>query len=104
MSKAGKATRVPKRIAGAKIPKALRQGLQQLGQNEEGRARISEALLAVTAAPAAAKRPKAAGKGKTLRTQSKKPKASAPADTGATRKDRPAAKPAPSAAASEPTA
>jgi hypothetical protein len=42
-----KKTKIPKRLAGVKMPKALREGLKQLAATESGRVVISEALEAV---------------------------------------------------------
>jgi hypothetical protein len=45
-----KKNKVPKRIAGAKLPKALRRGLRDLAATQEGRAALGEALAAAGAA------------------------------------------------------
>src|SRR4051794_40185296 len=44
---------VPKRIAGVKVPKAVRRGLKDLAASQDGRTVIAEALLAAGAALAA---------------------------------------------------
>ncbi|MDE2488287.1 MAG: hypothetical protein KGO51_12905 [Alphaproteobacteria bacterium] len=41
--------KVPKRLAGVKMPKGLRKGLQRLSADESGRAVISEALQTLAA-------------------------------------------------------
>jgi hypothetical protein len=47
---AGKPKKVPKRIAGVKLPKALRRGLRDLASTENGRTVLLEALTAAGAA------------------------------------------------------
>jgi len=49
-----KTKKVPKRIAGVKLPKSLRQGLRDLAASQNGRAVLVEALAAAGAAVAAA--------------------------------------------------
>lgn len=44
---------VPKRIAGVKVPKAVRRGLKDLAASQDGRTVIAEALVAAGAALAA---------------------------------------------------
>jgi len=48
-----KKTNVPKRIAGVKVPKALRRGLRDLAASQHGKTVLVEALAAVGAALAA---------------------------------------------------
>lgn len=50
MAKTRKKTDVPKRIAGAKVPKPLRRGLKRLAKSPEGKAAVVEALLVAGAA------------------------------------------------------
>jgi hypothetical protein len=49
-----KTKKVPKRIAGVKLPKTLRRGLRDLAADQHGRAALAEALGAAGAALAAA--------------------------------------------------
>jgi len=49
--------RIPKKIAGIKVPKALRRGLRDMAANQNGRAILTEALAAAGAAVAAARTP-----------------------------------------------
>lgn len=65
---------VPKRIAGVKIPKPLRQRLKEIAASQNGKAMIAEALAAAGAAlavsqarPASKTRRVAAKKGATLK-------------------------------------
>ena len=53
MAKARKKSAVPKRLAGVKVPKPVRQGLKRLGKTQDGKTVIAEALLAAGAALAA---------------------------------------------------
>ena len=51
-----KKTKVPRRIAGVKLPKPLRRGLKDLARTQNGRTVLAEALVAaggVLASPAA---------------------------------------------------
>lgn len=50
---AKKRNKVPKRIAGVKVPKAVRRGLKDLARSQDGKTVIAEALLAAGAALAA---------------------------------------------------
>src|SRR4051812_21450395 len=52
-SMARKKTKVPKRIAGVKVPKAVRRGLRDLAASQHGKTVLVEALGAVAAALAA---------------------------------------------------
>jgi hypothetical protein len=48
-----KTRKVPKKIAGVKVPKTLRRGLRDLAKRREGRAVLAEALAAAGTALAA---------------------------------------------------
>ena len=73
-----KTKKVPKRIAGVKIPKALRRGLRDLAASQNGRTVLVEALAAAGTALAATQ----AQPGSTTRKAAAKkaPKVSAAAD------------------------
>jgi len=49
--------RIPKKIAGIKVPKALRRGLRDMAANQNRRVILTEALVAAGAAVAAARTP-----------------------------------------------
>jgi hypothetical protein len=49
-----KASKVPKRIGGVKVPKAMRRSLQELASSEDGRTVIADALSAAGAVVASA--------------------------------------------------
>lgn len=56
-----KKTKIPKKIAGVKVPKALRRGLRDLAASQTGRAALVEALAAADAALTPPKTAEAAG-------------------------------------------
>lgn len=49
-----KAAKVPKRIGGVKVPKAVRRGFKELAASEHGRSVIADALSAAGAVVASA--------------------------------------------------
>lgn len=53
-----KKSKIPKKIAGVKLPKALRRGLKDLAASQNGRKVLTEALAAAGAALATTQRPK----------------------------------------------
>ncbi|WP_374467879.1 hypothetical protein [Phenylobacterium sp.] len=74
---AKKRNKVPKRIAGVKVPKAVRRGLKDLARSQNGKTVIAEALLAAGALLAAveAKPGSAARRGATSAGRKLKPAA-----------------------------
>ena len=73
-----KTKKVPKRIAGVKLPKALRGGLRDLAASQNGRTVLVEALAAVGAALAASQAPPGSTTRKAAAKQA--PKAAAAAE------------------------
>jgi hypothetical protein len=71
MPKKQKKSSVPKRIAGVKVPKALRRGLRDLAGTQKGKLVLAEALVVVSAAVAAAN-PKTRGVAADLPKKAKK--------------------------------